>query len=107
MLKSHGYMQYSGDAQFQEFDSIVCGHCNKVVKVKPGYGNTVYIIESLRVDPITKKYHIEAKEEAGAMCRCCMRAVCLQCDDVGTCTPLMKQIEAQEARSRMLKSVGL
>ena len=106
MLKPQGYFTIIDD-HIQEYDTISCGHCNKIVRVKPGTGSTIYIMEGLHVDPITRKFHIIKKEEAGAGCRCCMKSVCLPCYDRGECIPLMKKIEEIEARGRMLKSLGL
>lgn len=101
-------MQFFGDVGHNaEFDTISCAHCNKIVRVKPGTGATVYIFEQMLVDPVTRQYRIIVKEEAGAFCRCCMKPVCLPCDEVGTCTPLMKKIEEQERQGRMLKTLEL
>lgn len=107
MRNPQGYWIIGGGVTPEEYDTITCGHCNKIVRVKPGTGCTIYILEGLHVDPITKEHKIIRKEEAGASCRQCMRSICLPCCDKGECTPLMKQIEAQEARGRLLKSLGL
>jgi hypothetical protein len=81
-----------------ERDSVSCGHCNRLIFVKPGTAFTVYLFPQL-VGP--------DKEEMGASCRVCMRHVCLTCNTVGTCTPLERRIEQMEARGRMLRSLGL
>ncbi len=108
MLRPQGQITIAGDIkQIQEYDTISCGHCNQIVRVKPGTGSTVYIVDRLHIEPLTRKAHIVLEEEMGAFCRCCMKAVCLQCHDVGECIPLMKRIEELEARGRMLKSLGL
>jgi predicted transcriptional regulator len=107
MLKPQGYIHIFGEFGTKEFDTVTCGHCNKITRVKPGTGCTVYILESLVVNPTTGLQEIIHREEPGAACRCCMRSVCLSCDKLGTCTPLMKRIEEMEARGRMLKSLGL
>ena len=106
MYRPQGYAVLLDD-QVIESDTIVCGHCNRIVEVKPGTGSTVYRIKSLHVDPITRQPTIVTNEEAGAFCRVCMHAVCLPCHDVGTCTPMLKRIEQMEARGRMLKAIGI
>lgn len=70
-----------------ERDSITCAHCNGVVFVKPGSGITVYITA-------------DGKEEPGAFCRQCMRAICLHCHDMGVCRPFMRWVEEQEKKHR-------
>lgn len=104
MLRPQGYLTITEDRTL-EADTISCGHCNRIVQVKPGTGSTVYLLQSLRVDPITRQPTIVTKEEAGAFCRCCMQPICVRCDDKGECTPLMKMIEQQEARGRFLQQV--
>lgn len=98
MRKPQGYAVVTGDFMPLEYDTISCGHCNKVVMVKAGTGSTVYLI------PQFTGPHLE---EPGAMCRVCMRAVCLECHDLGRCLPLERMIEEKEARGRMLASMGL
>lgn len=80
-----------------EHDTITCGHCQRIVWVKPGSGATVYIVRTQ-----THTY-----EEPGAFCRCCMTSVCLACDRVGTCTPWERQMERMESRDRFLRAVGV
>lgn len=89
----------AGQPSIQEYDTISCGHCNKIVHVKSGTGSTVYLIPQLILG------QPQWKEEMGAMCGCCMRAVCLPCHHVGTCTPLEKRIEQWEARGRFLAAL--
>lgn len=98
MRKPQGYATVTGDFSIKEFDTISCGHCNRVVMVKPGTGSTVYLFPQL-IGPM--------KEEAGASCRVCMTAVCLKCHDLGSCLPLERKIEEMEARGRMWESMGL
>ena len=95
MLRPKGYVQVFG-YNVIERDSITCGHCNKIVMVKPGTATTVYLLPQI-VGP--------DKEEPGAMCKQCMSAICLECYDKGVCLPLMKQIEQMEARGRMWSAV--
>jgi len=74
-------------ASLQEYDTTLCGHCGKVIFVKPGTVSTVYLIPQ-RIGGF--------KEEPGAGCRVCMSSVCLPCHDRGTCTPLERKIAQME-----------
>jgi hypothetical protein len=69
----------------QERDTFTCAHCNSVVFVEP------------------------AKDPAslGGFCRLCMKNVCAKCADAGKCEPFEKKLEKMEARSRLLKSIGV
>ncbi len=90
MAIARGYaFMTAPDAQIWERDTITCGHCSRVVYVKPGTATTVYLLP-----------HSDGRwtEEAGAFCRSCMKPVCLACHDVGTCLPLEKWLAQQEAR---------
>lgn len=98
MRRPQGYATVVGESVFIEHDSISCGHCNQIVFVKPGMGSTVYVFPQLEGP---------AKEEAGAMCRQCMRAICLTCYAKGRCLPLERRIEQMEAKGRRLKAMGL
>jgi hypothetical protein len=98
VLKPQGYVVVVGGWQDLEFDSITCGHCNQVVLVKAGTASTVYVIPQL-CGP--------AKEEPGAHCRTCDKAVCLKCHDDGRCTPLMRRIEAMEGDRLALSRLGM
>lgn len=97
MRRPQGYAQVIG-VGVVEHDSITCGHCSRIVLVKPGTAATVYVLPQMQGP---------AKEEPGAMCRVCMRHVCLKCHAHGHCAPLEKQIEQMEARGRFFQSVGL
>jgi hypothetical protein len=99
MRRPQGYATIvSPDHPVIERDSVTCGHCNVVVLVKPGTGATTYLF------PQTQGPDTEAP---GAMCRVCMRAVCLRCHADGRCMPLEQRIEQMEARDRMLKAAGI
>lgn len=82
-----------------ERDTTTCGHCQRVIFVKPGTACTVYLI----VDRPTLTW----REAMGAFCRVCMRPVCLPCHDHGRCTPWEKMLEASEARERFLQQAGI
>lgn len=94
MLRPQGQATVYGD-RLIEHDTIACGHCNRIIFVKPGSASTVYIFYQLIGPP---------REEPGAFCRVCMRPVCLRCHDVGTCTPLERHLEELEARGRLQRS---
>jgi len=98
MLRPGGYSVLNDpDRPLAEADTITCGHCQRVVFIKPGLGATVYLIYS----PTTGLW----TEEAGAGCHVCGSPVCLSCHDKRTCTPWEKQMEAQEQRARLLTAV--
>lgn len=105
MIKPQGYLTIVGEGNLHgpdnglvERDTITCGHCQLVVFVKPGTFSTTYLIPQwLGPD----------KEEAGAMCRVCMRAVCINCHDKGNCVPFERQIEEMESKGQFLRSIGL
>lgn len=85
------------DRPLREEDTITCGHCQALVFIKPGTGATVYRI-----------FDEEAwtwREEPGAFCRICMRAVCLQCHAYGGCLPWEKMLDRMEAKDRFVRSV--
>lgn len=72
-------------------DTITCGHCQRIVLVKPGTGSTVYLLARAGT----------WREEPGAFCRVCMSPICLPCCDRGGCTPWERQLEVSEARDRL------
>ena len=89
MRAPQGYAQIlDPDRPLVERDTISCGHCGRVVFVKPGSAATVYLIQ-----------HRDGSwtDEAGAFCRVCMRPVCLRCHDDGVCHPLERWLERQES----------
>lgn len=90
MLRPGGYaMILDPDAALIERDTITCGHCNRVVFVKPGSVATTYLIQ-----------HRDGRwtEEPGAGCTICGRSICLRCHDLGMCLPMERQLEQQERR---------
>jgi hypothetical protein len=100
VLKPQGYATIiDPDAPVQELDSCQCGHCQKVIFVKPRSASTVYLIPTGVPGRFT--------EEPGAFCRVCMRPVCLRCHDQGRCTPFERALEKSEARDRLRRSIGL
>ena len=100
MLRPGGYsLTTDPDRPLAEADTLTCGHCQRVVFIKPGFGPTVYRIYNRTTRQWT--------EEAGAWCGVCDSPVCLPCHGKGTCTPWEQQMEEQEARHRFLASAGL
>lgn len=92
MRPRSGYAQIvDPDRPVWERDTVSCGHCNKLIFVKPGSGLTVYLITH-RDGRVT--------EEAGAFCRLCMKPVCLTCHDHGLCRPFERWLDEQEGTKR-------
>ena len=60
----------------EEIDSLTCGHCNRVVWMKP----------------------FQDGAAMGGHCTCCDKYICLQCVGKG-CTPLEKRLALQERRN--------
>lgn len=98
MLKPHGYAQTISDAPIVERDTIKCGHCQAIVTVKPGTASTVYLVQDLT------QPGFPWREEPGAFCRVCMRAVCLRCHADGRCLPWERRLAIAESRHRFLRS---
>ena len=67
-----------------EVDTIGCGHCGRVIHVKP------------RMDPA----------DMGGLCKICMKFECPACVG-GGCAPLEKRLEIAEKRDRARRSYGL
>lgn len=68
-----------------EFDTMTCGHCNRVV-------------------------HVQARqrpEDIGGLCKQCMRPICPECVNDGRCVPFEKKLEEAEERDRVRRSYGL
>jgi len=68
-----------------EVDTFGCGHCGRVVHVKPR----------------------QRPEDLGGLCRQCMKPICPGCIPSGRCDPLEKKLEAMEKRDMALRSYGL
>jgi len=86
------------DKPLFERSTITCGHCQKVVFVKPGTASTVYLIPIRPKDEHDLVVIGQFIEEPGAFCRVCMRAICLTCCDTGTCRTWEQMIEAMEQK---------
>lgn len=105
MLKPQGKVEIVGDFAKApneggkiERDTITCGHCQRLVFVKPNTVSTVYLIP---------QFMGPDKEEPGAGCHVCRRAICLECYALGTCHVWERKIEESEARGAFLRSAGL
>ena len=68
---------YDPSAPTQEWDTITCCHCQKIVLIK---------------------------KEPFAWCMRCMKAQCAACEK-RECVPFEKKLEAAEARGRLLRNI--
>jgi len=99
MRKPTGYTVVTDpDAPTVERDTVTCGHCQRVVFVKPGTVATVYLV----LDRATRRW----QEEPGALCRVCMRSICLLCHDDGRCTPWERRLAQMESRDRLYRTIS-
>ena len=87
MRPPQGYLTITSAERTIERDTAQCGHCGKVIVVKPGTVTTVYLIQRRDGTWI---------EEPGAGCSVCMRPVCLPCYDIGVCRPVEKWLDLIE-----------
>ncbi len=97
MRNPQGYLTIVGAGPQVERDTVTCGHCQQIIAVKPRSAATVYLVRDAQG---------REKEEPGACCRVCMRAVCLTCHAHGRCTPWEKRLEKAERRQRLLRAVA-
>lgn len=91
MLKPQGYLTVTGERHSIERDTVTCGHCGAIVVVKPNTLSRVYLVP---------QPNGTWREEPGAGCARCARAICLACCEAGTCVPLEKRLELHEAIHR-------
>lgn len=68
-----------------ETDSFTCGHCGRIVFVKP------------KCDPA----------DLGGNCYLCWKLVCPQCHAKGNCDPMEKKLDRMEASYHARRSYGL
>lgn len=68
-----------------ENECFTCGHCQHVT-----------ILD-----------HQQKIEDAGSICKMCMRPVCEICTTHARCDPFERKLERAEARARSLASMGL
>lgn len=86
--RSHGYGVVSSDGRVtHEEDLISCAHCQRYWPVSRRGGGAT---------PIDVGW-----------CGRCVRAICATCTAAGVCRPFEAWLEQQEARGRLLRSLGL
>lgn len=73
------------DGTVHETKTFTCGHCNRVVLVKP------------KCDPC----------DLGGMCRLCASMICPNCVDRGICVPIEKKLENEERKYLRQWAMGL
>jgi hypothetical protein len=98
-----GYLIITGpDAPAQEYDTVQCRHCQRIVQVKPGTWGQTYLL------PLDSGGY---REEAGAYCSSCSGPLCLPCERAGGCEQgsrhWERQMERYEAKARLLRALGL
>ncbi len=99
VLRGTGYASIvEPDVPMVERDTITCGHCQRLIFVKPGTVSTVYLIFN--------KAAWAWEEVGGFFCKVCMRPVCPSCGDQGRCLVWEKRLEASEAKDRLKRSVS-
>lgn len=85
--KAGGYVIASGGpGPDEEHDTIACHHCQRHIVIPPG----------------------PPKADEGdlyGVCWTCDKFICPACAQLGRCQPWERQIEAMEARDRMLRSI--
>lgn len=84
MRNPQGYASLVGDEVSQEWDTITCGHCNRIVRLPAGPA---------------------ASEHFGG-CGLCSKFICLACVKKGRCSPWEEQMKKIEARAEALRSYG-
>lgn len=75
--------------ELTEIKTATCGHCQRIVQVKPGGDGT----EAAR-----------KKDEGVTVCHGCWQIICGPCHKSGRCTTILKRIEEIEARDRARRS---
>lgn len=89
MGQSKGYAQLVGPEGNKEWDTLTCGHCQRIVQIRP-------------FCPL---------EEVGGHCRPCNKFLCPDCETKRAngqpCIPWAKQMDVIEARERARASYGV
>lgn len=85
MRRPGGYAVLSMPGGTQENDTFTCGHCQRIVHVKP----------------------LADAADCGGLCKACMRLICGSCTDKRVCTPFEETFKRIEARDRFLRSAGI
>jgi len=85
MRNPGGYLQiFSPEGAVEEYDTMTCGHCNRIVKIKH------------KCDP----------SDLGGLCKLCMKMICPDCVNTGECEPFEEKLKRMEARADALRSYG-
>lgn len=83
--RDQGLAEWTGpDGRSVSCHTVTCCHCNDVTVIPPG----------------------AAADDCGGFCTMCMLPTCRACAGK-SCAPFEKQLEAIEARGRMLKAIGV
>lgn len=86
MRRPGGFLIVSShEGMDKECDTFTCGHCQRVVFVKP------------MCDPA----------DAGGLCYACDRHICRQCVGLGKCEVIEKKLERWEDAGRIAREYGL
>lgn len=85
MRRPGGFFIVSSPDGMTECDTFSCGHCQKIVFVKP------------RCDPA----------DAGGLCYVCNRHICPSCAGLGRCEVIEKKLERWEEAGRRAREYGL
>jgi hypothetical protein len=88
MTRRFGYLVEQGPGILRETDTSTCGHCQRVMMVRPSTDGRIIV----RVLP---------------PCPGCGKFICDVCVKQGFCDPWEKQMERMEARDRMLREIGV
>lgn len=85
-------------SRLHEGGTVNCGHCNRIVRVKPGSGCTIYQLPT----------HIpyQYREVPGAWCGKCQTPICLGCHERGVCRPFELWLDEQEGQVRRSFNLG-
>ena len=85
-------------SRIHEGGTITCGHCNRIVRIKPGSGGSIYLL------PTHQPFIY--REVAGAWCGKHGGPICLRCHQIGICKPLEARLEELEGKVRQSFGLG-
>lgn len=94
MLHAHGYVVITDPEAPRpvEHDTVQCGHCGAHTKVKPGTGQTIYLLPTETPGVYT--------EAGGCYCGRCATFICIRCHQSGKCRPFELWLDQQESQIR-------
>lgn len=87
-MQHRGYLRIAGPESLVESDTIMCGHCNRIVPTR---------------DPQTGR----PLDSVLVHCHQCDTRICVACAEKARCTPFEKQLEAMETRARLRAAAGV